>query len=232
MNKIKLFLLDLFFPNKCPVCDEIIVFDRYVCDSCKEKLQESAVDKEKVCGVCGKYMGCIHDDLHYSRAVSCFYYVDCAKQGIYSLKSQSRNFGYYIADVLSEKIMSDEILKNADYIVAVPMSKDRLRQRGYNQAEVIAKEVSCQTGIPLLKKVLFKNKSAIQHLLSYEERLKNVDSVYSSCSSETNLEGKKIIVCDDVLTTGSTVNRCAKLLINMNAAEVYAAVGTIIKHKI
>ncbi len=229
MNKIKLFLLDLFFPNRCAVCNEITVFDKYVCDGCKEKLLESAVDEEKVCGVCGKYTGCSHDDLHYSRAVSCFYYIDNVKSGIYSLKDKNKNFGYYIADILAEKIKSDEILKNADYIIAVPMSKDRFRQRGYNQAEVIAKEISCQTGIPLLKKVLFKNKSAVQHLLSNEERLKNVESIYSS---ETNLEGKKIIVCDDVLTTGSTVNRCAKLLINMNATEVYVAVGTIIKHKI
>ncbi|MBQ3566278.1 MAG: ComF family protein [Oscillospiraceae bacterium] len=229
MNKIKLFLLDLFFPNRCAVCNEITIFDKYVCDDCMKKLLESAIDEEKVCGMCGKYIGCSHDDLWYSRAVSCFYYIDCVREGIYSLKEKNRNFGYYIAGILADTIKSDEILKNADYIIAVPMSKDRLRKRGYNQAEVIAKEVSCQTGIPLLKKVLFKNKSAVQHLLSYEERLKNVDSIYSS---ETNLEGKKIIVCDDVLTTGSTVNRCAKLLINMNAADVYAAVGTIVKHKI
>ncbi|MBQ8434919.1 MAG: ComF family protein, partial [Oscillospiraceae bacterium] len=95
--------------------------------------------------------------------------------------------------------------------------------RGYNQAQVIAKEISAKTGIKLLCNVLFKNPSAVQHTLSYEERLKNVEAFYSS---DDDLRGKRIIICDDVLTTGSTINKCAQLLINIHAAEVYAAVGT------
>lgn len=223
MNKAAMFILDLFFPNRCPVCDDVIAFDALVCNSCKEKLKNCFTDENKVCNICGKTTCLTHDNLYYSRTLSCYYYDSYAKDGILSLKDGNKNFGYHIADMMSEKILSDNIMKNADYITAVPMSKARLRERGYNQAQVIAKEISAKTGIKLLCNVLFKNPSAVQHTLSYEERLKNVEAFYSS---DDDLRGKRIIICDDVLTTGSTINKCAQLLINIHAAEVYAAVGT------
>lgn len=226
MNRIKLFLLDLFFPNRCPVCDKIIMYDRILCNECSESVLKLVTEDEKLCKVCGKSGICNHKNLFYTRTISAFYYTGSAKIGIYSLKRTSKNFGYFIADKLSEKILSDNIMKNADFITAVPMSKQHLRERGYNHALVIAKEVSRKTGIPLIENILFKNKSEVQHLLSPEERKENVRAYYSA---NLNLEGKKIIICDDVLTTGCTMNKCAELLINMNAAEVYAAAGTIIK---
>ncbi|MBE6845514.1 MAG: ComF family protein [Ruminococcus sp.] len=218
-----MFILDLFFPNRCPVCDDVIAYDAMVCDSCKEKLKNCFTDENKVCNVCGKTSCTPHDDLYYSRTLSCYYYDSYARDGILSLKDGSKNFGNHIADMLAEKIMSDDIMKNADFITAVPMSKTRFRERGYNQAQVIAKEISDKTGIKLLCNALFKNMSAVQHSLSYEERLKNVEAFYAA---DIDLSGKRIIICDDVLTTGSTINKCAQLLVSINAAEVYAAVGT------
>ncbi len=228
MNRIKLFLLDLFFPNRCPACDSIINYDELICKECIVKLEQSKTDENNVCAVCGKSYCENHDYLYYVRAVSCFYYEKEAKNGIISLKKGNKNFGYYLAEVLSEKIISDNIIKNADFITAVPMSKQSFRKRGYNQAHILASEISHKTGIPLLEKVLFKNKSKAQHTLSRVERQWNVSAFYSEY---TDLSGKKIILCDDVLTTGSTMNRCAQLLINMDADCVYAAAGTIIKYK-
>ena len=228
MNKIKLFLLDLLFPNRCPICSSFITYDSFVCDECFAKLSDNIVDKTNVCEVCGKNYCETHENLHYSRTVSCYYYEETAKKGIISLKGESHNFGFHLAEILSEEIISDNLLKNADFIMPVPMSKQKLRTRGYNQAEVIAREISSRTGIPILKNVLFKHESQAQHTLGLKERQMNVSAFYSK---ETDLTGKKIILCDDVLTTGSTMNRCAELLINMNAECVYAAAGTIKKYK-
>ncbi len=228
MNKISAFILDLFFPNRCPVCGEIISFDSFVCDSCMDKLEDIAVKKNDICQKCGKADCICKSDILTVRTAAGFFYEKEARDGIISLKAGSKNFGYFLGDILAEKIKVDDILKNADNIVPVPMSRKRLRERGYNQSYVIATEISSKTGIPILNNALFKKDSAVQHELSREERKNNV-SAFSG--GNMNLSGKKIIVCDDVLTTGSTLNKCAELLINMGAAQVFGAVGTTTKLK-
>ena len=224
MNNIKLFILDLFFPNRCPICDDFIEYNNFVCDKCSDKLKKYASTEGSICRKCGKNICNGHEDLFYSRIMSCYCYKDMVKDGIYSLKDHSKNFGFHIGKLLSEKIVSDSVMCHADYIVPVPMSRKSFRKRGYNQAYVIAKEISERTGIKLLNNALFKKNSAVQHTLNADERRKNVYSFYSS---DMDLSGKKIIICDDVLTTGSTMNKCAQLLTELNASEIYGAVGAV-----
>lgn len=228
MNKVSLFLLDLIFPNKCPICDEFIAFDSFLCDKCLEKLKAYTANEGSFCKLCGKNICSGHKDLYYSRIIACYNYEDIVKNGIYSLKEDSKNFGYHIGKLLADKITADSLMCKADFIVPVPMAKKNLRERGYNQAYVIAKEISQRTGIKILNNVLFKKPSEIQHNLTAEERQKNVSAFY--CKN-ADLSGKKIIICDDVLTTGSTMNRCAQLLKSMNASEVYGASGAITVNK-
>ena len=228
MNKISAFILDLLFPNRCPVCENIIAFDSFICNNCIAELEKCSINENDVCRGCGK-MECIcNDKLNYIRTVVCYYYENAAKRGVLSLKDGSKNFGYFLGNILTEKIKEDSILINADYIVPVPMSRKRLKERRYNQAYVIAREISKKTRIPILSNALFKNDSKVQHNLNSEERKMNVSAFFKG---NINLDGNKIIICDDVLTTGSTLNKCAELLINMGAAEVYAAVGTTTKLK-
>lgn len=228
MNKIAAFILDLFFPNRCPICEKIITYDSLVCSSCLCELEKAQVHDNEICIRCGKKECICSGKLNYSRIAVCFYYENAAKSGIISLKRKSKSFGYLLGNNLADKINNDDILKNADYIVPVPMEKKRLKERRYNQSYVIAKEISKKTGIAVLNNGLFKKTSKNQHKLSKKERQENVSAFYKG---SMDLSNKKIIVCDDVLTTGSTLNKCAELLINMGAAEVYGAVGTTTKLK-
>lgn len=228
MNRILAFILDLFFPNCCPVCGDIIEFDRFICNNCFTELENCSVNKNDICSRCGKLKCICNDKLYYNRTAVCFYYESVAKKGVLSLKDGSKNFGYLLGNILAEKIKEDNKLNSADYIVPVPMSKKRLKERRYNQAYVIAREISRKTNIPILNNVLLKNDSKVQHDLNIEERKMNTSAFFNS---NINLDGNKIIICDDVLTTGSTLNKCAELLINMGTAEVYAAVGTTTKLK-
>ena len=228
MNKISAFILDLFFPNRCPICNDFIKYDSFVCDNCIMKLEKSIVDYYKICKKCGKNQCICNKEIFYKRAAVCYYYEAAAKRGIRSLKDGNKNFGYYLGNMLADKINNDEILKNSDFIIPVPMARKKLRRRGYNQSYVIAKEISKKTGISILNNALFKKSSKAQHELNKEERKNNVFSFYKG---SLDLSDRKIIVCDDVLTTGSTLNRCAELLIDMGAAEIYAAVGTTTKLK-
>ena len=218
LSKIKAWLLDLFFPNRCPVCRSIIVYDKLVCGKCLDKLEKLRADDRHVISKCGN--AC-------KAAVSVYYYKEEAKSGIISLKGENLNFGRHLGKELSKKIKADEILKNADMVTYVPMNSKKKRERGYNQAKIIAEEISKNTGIPLADDLLFRGRSAEQHTLSRKDRMTNVTAFYGS---NTDLSGKRIIICDDVITTGSTLGRCTGLLKGMNAAEVYIAAGTTTKN--
>ena len=103
----------------------------------------------------------------------------------------------------------------------VPVHPSRLRQRGYNQAALIGKEIARLMDLPYREDVLCKGRSKVeQHRLSAEERARNVDSFFIR---ECSLDGMHILLCDDVLTTGNTMHRCAALLKERGAAAVIAA---------
>ena len=227
MNKLSKFILDIFFPNRCPFCDCFIKWNKLACDRCIDEI--SYID-DKVCGHCGK-VPCICDiELFYEKCYAACYYEGIVKNGIINLKIKNAiNTAEIFADILSVKILSDGI--KYDFILPVPMSKKKKSIRGYNQAEEIAKCIFSRTKIPVSNDFLYKNDSEIeQHTLSAEERAKNVKNEFG-IKKNTNLKGKTIILCDDVITTGSTLNECARLVKNLGAKAVILAVGATTKLK-
>ncbi len=103
-------------------------------------------------------------------------------------------------------------LKCYDTIIPVPISKKRLKNRGYNQSYLIAKEISKKTGVKLENNCLTKTKNIIeQSKLNKEQREKNIKGVYK-LNNKQKLENKKILLFDDIYTTGSTANECCKIL--------------------
>lgn len=217
MNKIYRFIADLVYPNICPICGTFIEWNRYVCCSCLQELKPS--DGEELEALTYK-------DCGFSGVIAPFLYSGTARAGILSLKNGQKSFGCFLGEILGNAVMNDKMICQADLIVPVPMSAEKRRERGYNQAQVIAKEISSVTGIRTNNKILYKNKSAQQHILSREQRKVNVSSFgINNCT----LDGMKIILCDDVITTGSTADKCTELLKAKGAAEVYVAAGTTTK---
>ena len=105
-----------------------------------------------------------------------------------------------------------EILKSYDTIIPVPISKKRRKERGYNQSELIAKEMAKNLGIEYNTDCLIKVKNIVeQSKLNKEERQKNIQGVYE-LHKQNKLQNKKILLIDDIYTTGSTVNECCKIL--------------------
>ena len=105
-----------------------------------------------------------------------------------------------------------EILKSYDTIIPVPISQKRRKERGYNQSELIAKEMAKAIGNHYNNQCLFKTRNIIeQSKLKKEERQKNIQGVYE-LRNEKLLQDKKILLIDDIYTTGSTVNECARML--------------------
>lgn len=220
MNKAVNFILDLFFPNRCPICRNFIKYNELVCEKCNGELKKYIPENNN------SFIKM--NNTFFDKIFAGFYYENEVRDGIFSLKDGHKEFGYYLGNILAELIKKDELISKSDCIIPVPMSAKSLKLRGYNQAVIITETISVKTGIKMITDILYKNQSEVQHSLNKTQRMKNV-SAYNIHS--TDLSGMKIIICDDVCTTGSTINRCAELLKNVGAAEVYAAVGTTTKLK-
>lgn len=122
----------------------------------------------------------------------------------------------YIAKTFTNFLLNNqkifEKIKSFDIIIPVPISKKRNKERGYNQSLLIAKEISKITAQKVITKCLYKRKNIIeQSKLNKEERIKNIKGVYELKNPQI-LNNKKILLIDDIYTTGSTVNECSKIL--------------------
>ncbi|MBR1528930.1 MAG: ComF family protein [Oscillospiraceae bacterium] len=219
-------LFNFFYPNRCPKCGAFLFAEELLCEACAEEI---LIEQDGYCHACGKTNClCKYKPLAYDRAVVACRYDSRTAPAVYQLKeSRNTNFAYFAARILAERLRHGSYYETEkfDYIMPVPMHKSKQRRRGYNQAGLIAKELSEILHLPYRDDVLYKEKSGIeQHKLhSAAEREQNVESFGIR---EVSLENCRILLCDDVLTTGSTMNRCAELLKQNHAVFVTAAAAS------
>ena len=120
-------------------------------------------------------------------------------------------------------------MRKYDIILIVPISKQRKKSRGYNQSEILAKEIAKILQIKVNSKILIKTKNIIaQSTLKKEQRQKNVIGAYKVKNIE-KIRNKKILIFDDIYTTGSTVNECAKVLVQAGISKKNIGILTIAK---
>lgn len=219
-------LLNLPYPNVCPGCHAFLFPSETVCDACAEKM---LIEQDAYCHQCGK-INCLCKNFTpaYDKAVVACRYDEVTVPAVIHLKmSQNINFAYFSARILAERLRHGSYyeMQKIHYVMPVPMHPAKQRKRGYNQAALIAKEVADLLTIPYRDDVLYKNKSAVeQHTLkSAEQRAANVKNFDIH---HVSLENACILLCDDVLTTGSTMNRCSALLKQQGASFVIAAAAS------
>lgn len=117
--------------------------------------------------------------------------------------------GMRLALMAAEQLSKEGFFDGIDAIVPLPLSKKKRRQRGYNQCDYIAEGLSQITGIPVLKDCVVRNKSnETQTHKTRDERWRNVEGIFSLANPEL-IEGKHILLIDDILTTGATLTNCA-----------------------
>lgn len=229
LNKCKAFVLDLLFPNRCPFCNDFIVWDKFACKSCADKLQHA---NNKICRKCGKlYCTCGKEKHNYDAVYASLFFDDInVRKAIYEFKRLGDS---NIAEYTSEdtaKCMEREKLEKPDIITAVPMGKRKKRRRGHNQAEIMAKCIGVNLDIPYENNLLFKyDTDDEQHYYTTEVRRKRVYDLFYR--GECDLSGKSVVICDDVMTTGATLDRCAELLKEMGAEKVIVIVCAVTRLK-
>lgn len=208
-SKILRFILHLFFPNRCPVCNTFINYMDDFCEACKRNLPI--------------YNGnCSIDNAELF--IAAFWYDSQLKNAIILLKNGTcGNSAFALGKALADKIKSDFPAFSADIIIPVPMLKTDKFKRGYNQSELLSAEISYRLKIPYNKKIIIKNrKTSPQKSLSQKERMTNLKGAFSIIAPEL-ICGKRIIIIDDVCTTGSTLSEISKLLKNNGASEILCA---------
>lgn len=140
-----------------------------------------------------------------------------------------KKIGYFLGKKLGEKINSETKANDLhiDLIVPVPIHKVRERERGFNQAEIISNAISYETDLPVASNLLIRKVyTQSQTQLGINERKKNVENAFVISKESTNLADKDILLVDDVVTTGSTLFNCAKVLKEKGASNLYLAVLT------
>ena len=158
----------------------------------------------------------------YCSNVSPFRLDGMYKNAIYSMKFSSHP-GYAkqlaIPMVTSTRKIYSEQLEKIDYVAYVPATKKSLHSRGYNQAYLLAKYVAMLLDIPCKELLLKIKENDIQHLLTRKKRKQNVKNVFGF-NSRYNIKDKNVLLVDDIYTTGSTLNECARVLLDSGASKV------------
>lgn len=204
-------MIELIYPSVCGICDEID--KNYLCTKCKEKLKAYSINKIEKCEN--------DKNVYYDYKIKILKYENIVREKIIEYKFNEKTYMYRTIEKIilnDEKICS--FLKKYDIIIPVPLHLKKKLERGYNQTELIAKRLSkdlqINVNINLLKKVIDTKK---QSTLTKKERRRNVENAFK-IENHKNIAGKKVILFDDIYTTGSTVNECSRVLKNAGAKEV------------
>ena len=204
------FLLNLLYPPKCVLCATLLDKNETdLCRQCRTDIEECSLKDWKIPFV--------------RRAIALWQYEGNVRGSILRFKfSGMRNYGAVYGRLLAMRI-TREYPENFELLTWVPISSRRKMNRGYDQMEVVAASVGKELGISpkrLLKKVIHNPPQSTMQ--GYAQRKGNVLGVYRAVSTEL-IQGKRILLLDDILTTGATASECARVLQEAGAKEVYCA---------
>lgn len=225
-------LIHLIFPPRCPICDGVVfhsVFapEELVCRQCQDKPEYV---KEPVCKKCGKPIederreycyDCSRNTCRYEQGKALWIYKGEVKDSLYRFKYHNRQeyAKYYGAELVRAY---EEWIRRCGIqaIVPIPLSRNRMRQRGFNQAELIAEEVGRRMELPVHRDLLLRIRDTkAQKALNDEERKNNLKRAFKTKTNKVQLN--HILLIDDIYTTGSTMNEAALELKRAGAEQIY-----------
>ena len=228
----------LFWPDLCLVCRRRLASgERYVCASCADELPVTRFDSARHNEVCDRFAG----KLPFVQAASAFHYEK--ESGLQTLFEAFKYRGnadlaYYLGAMAAYRLQGTGLFEGVEVLVPVPLHPDRLRHRGYNQSEWIARGMASVCGLPVEPDALVRRVfTSTQTRKGIWQRQENVKAIFaladddedagdvSSCPGNTTgggklLAGKHVLLVDDVITTGATSEACAQAILEAPGARV------------
>lgn len=211
-------LIDLIFPPRCRACDQSLTpGDQYFCTHCWSQLKPYDLQN---------YTGHIMDQHFWGRAkvessaaLFPYYPKGLVQQIIHNIKYRGeKNLAIFCGEWLGQMLKDSENFQNVDGILPVPLYRSRMRQRGYNQSELIARGISMSMNIPVILKGLSRNKSTVsQTSFNRFDRIKNMESAFRAKESLNVYH--HLLLIDDVVTTGATLEACIGAIRRMESKQ-------------
>lgn len=223
----------IFFPSFCKLCSALLELpqEKVICNTCWEQVKTRSPSH---CLCCGRFFGgsgeahyclnCLQERPAFSLHRSCGRYEGKLKDIILlykygGFKVLGKEFARFAHRALRGK---EDLWWEVEALIPVPLHRIRKRQRGFNQTQIIAKELAKLKEIEIVEGVLVKVKHTVpQTFLEAEEREKNVAGAFK-VRKRKRIEGKRVLVVDDVYTTGATIRECSRVLKEAGAEEVRA----------
>ncbi|MCU0666833.1 MAG: ComF family protein [Candidatus Omnitrophica bacterium] len=228
-------LVDLIYPRVCLACAKKLPAsakeETYLCGPCTNKIKRN---RPPFCHCCGKHLNekslhknlcvtCLKMPLYFDRAFSPYIYEDILKTLIHKFKYQRKDYlGGFLSSMLLDFIQDYDLpIAYLDLIIPIPLHKAKLREREFNQAEVLAKGISHRFNKPMDTFILTRRTNTkSQTALDHEKRFQNIRGNFA-LESHSSVEGKNILLVDDVLTTGATCSEAARILKEKGAGVVF-----------
>ncbi len=220
----------LIFPRRCPVCGDIVrPRGRLICPECAKRLSYVSgatclkCGKELTCQE-GEYcLGCSRRQRTFDQGIALLNYTEVSSASMAQIKYENKReyLDFYSQEILLR--FGERIARmNADVLMPIPVHPSRKRARGYNQAEELARRISRQTGIPISVDVLIRiRKTLPQKELTAQERLKNLEQAFAVRQEALEPWMRSVLLVDDIYTTGSTMEACARVLKRAGVRQVY-----------
>ncbi|MDE7286078.1 MAG: ComF family protein [Lachnospiraceae bacterium] len=226
-------ILDLLFPKRCVVCDEVTDQTKsVVCRKCKGRI---LYIKEPCCLKCGKqlrdreqeYCRDCGNHAHLYVQGTALYDYGSMSDSIFRFKYAGRmEYADFYGRELYEKKAGWLSFIRPDALVPVPIHESKKRKRGYNQAELIARHLSRLSGIPVNNSLIFRSKRTVPLKdLSHSERQNNLKRAFKIRQNDVKLS--TIVIIDDIYTTGSTIDAMTEVLHQAGIARVYFMALTV-----
>lgn len=224
-------LFQFLLPPQCPCCEKLLGEGPLrVCSDCLSEIQWI---HPPICSICGAPFisqeiedhpcgDCLTQPKYFTMARALGIYEGTLQKAIHDWKYKGKtDLTLFFGEWMKEGLNRYWNLLSFDLLIPVPLHPQRLRQRGFNQSLLLVKELNRHSGIPFQKALLLKEKPTPPQVdLKGVEREKALKGVFKVVGEEKLLEGKTILLIDDVYTTGATVNECAKILLKGGAKRV------------
>lgn len=221
-------LLDLLYPRRCPLCDTVLEFDEMkVCEPCMKKQVRI---RPPYCMKCGKtiedgteeYCGdCSAIPKSFDRGFPVFAYTGAIKDALYAFKYKNqRDYGDFFADCIDRQYGEELRNLQLDGLVPVPLHRNKRKKRGYNQAEVLANFLAKRLELPVYPAYILRIiNTNPQKELNDKIRMKNLNNAFKI--GENTIKLKKVLLVDDIYTSGATMEACTKVLLDAGVEKVY-----------
>ena len=220
-------LYSILFPRRCPICDHVIVYGKDICEKCEGEILYIT---EPACKKCGKQLSseerefcpdCGRKKHYYKQGKAVFSYQKGMKRSMYRFKyAGRREYAAFYARVAKERMQRWILRHGIEVIVPIPMYKSKQRRRGYNQAEVFARCLGDYLELPVDGKMIQRIKNTVpQKELNDIQRKDNLKGAFHL---QTNIvKYRKILLVDDIYTTGCTVDEVTKCFLAAGIEEIY-----------